>query len=125
MLFGRRRTSTTSNSAMTLRLFQLLALLILCIWSALSVADIISNATLGNLTGPVDTRFMPDHHLYDVVWGNEKFVAVGNGAFDETEVLLSANGRNWERVSLGKPLRPLGLSSDSAGTLYGVTWNGA
>ncbi len=110
---------------MTSRLFTSLALLILCTWSALSVAEVIPNATLGNLTGPVDTHFMLDHHLYDVVWGNEKFIAVGNGAFDETEVLLSANGHDWERVSLGKPLRPLGLSSDSAGALYGVTWNGS
>src|SRR4249919_393846 len=110
---------------MTLQLFKFLVLLIFCTWSILSGADIVSNATLGNLTGPVDTRFMLDHHLYDVVWGNEKFVAVGNGAFDETEVLLSADGLNWERVSLGKPPRPLGLSSDSAGTLYGVTWNGS
>ena len=88
-------------------------------------ADVISDATLGNLTGPVDTHFMLGHHLYDVVWGNEKFVVVGNGTFDETEVLLSTDGLNWERVSLGKPSRPLGLSSDSAGTLYGVTWNGS
>ncbi|MBI3757821.1 MAG: cell wall-binding protein [Deltaproteobacteria bacterium] len=100
-------------------------LLTACVWWGVVTAEVISGATLGNLTGPVDTHFMPDHHLYDVVWGNEKFVAVGSSAFDETEVLLSADGLKWERVSLGKPSRPLGLSSDSAGTLYGVTWNGS
>ncbi len=93
--------------------------------TTIAVADALSGATLGNLTGPVDTRFMPDHHLYDVIWGNEKFVAVGGNAFDETEVLLSSDGAGWERVSLGKPSRPLGFSSVGAGSLYSVAWNGS
>jgi hypothetical protein len=68
---------------------------------------------------------MLEHRLYDVVWGNEHFVAVGQGAFDETEVFLSPDGVRWERVSLGKPSRPLGVSGEGAGALYGVAWNGA
>ena len=88
-------------------------------------AEAMPGATLGNLTGPVDTIFMMDRHLYDVVWGNELFVAVGQSGFDETEVLLSPDGVAWERVSLGKPARPLGVSGDGVGALYGIAWNGS
>lgn len=88
-------------------------------------ADSLPSATLGNLTSPVDTKVMLAHRLYGVVWGNEQFVAVGQGAFDETEVFLSPDGVAWERVSLGKPSRPLGVSGEGAGALYGVAWNGA
>jgi hypothetical protein len=88
-------------------------------------ADSLSGATLGNLTSSVDTKMMLEHRLYDIVWGNAQFVAVGQGAFDETEVFLSADGVGWKRVSLGKPSRPLGVSGDGAGALYGVAWNGS
>lgn len=90
-----------------------------------SRADFIPNATLGNLTSPVDTKIMLGHRLYDVMWGGGQFVAVGQGAFDETEVFLSSDGMRWELVSLGKPSRPLGVSGEGAGALYGITWNGA
>lgn len=88
-------------------------------------AELPPSATLGHLTSPVDTRFLAEHHLYDVTWGNGRFVAVGQAAFDETEVLLSTDGQKWERVLLGKPARPLGVSSDGVGALYGVAWNGS
>ncbi len=110
---------------MALRFCGSLALVIFILWTRIAVADGLSGATLGNLTGPVGTHFMPDHHLYDVVWGNEQFIAVGGSAFDETEVLHSTDGVSWERVSLGKPSRPLGLSNDGAGALYSAAWNGA
>lgn len=97
----------------------------LIIFPSVGRADLASNATLGNLTSPVDSHIMLEHRLYDIVWGNEQFVAVGQGAFDETEVFLSPDGVVWERVSLGKPSRPLGVSGDGAGALYGVTWNGS
>ena len=93
--------------------------------SSASQADFASNAMLGNLTSPVDTDILLEYRFYDVIWGNEQFVAVGQGALDETEVFLSPDGVAWERVSLGKPSRPLGMSSDGAGALYGVAWNGA
>lgn len=95
------------------------------LWSVYANAETASSGTLGNLTGPVDTRSMLDHHLSDVVWGNGRFVAVGSMGLDEAEVLLSETGATWERVSLGAPTRPLGLSEDGAGALYGVAWNGA
>ena len=90
-----------------------------------SHADLMTNATVGNLTSPVDTNILLEHRLYDVVWGNGLFVAVGQSGFDETEVLLSPDGAAWERVSLGKPARPLGVSGDGVGALYGITWNGS
>jgi hypothetical protein len=99
--------------------------LLLVVSSNVSHADFMSNATLGNLTSPVDTKIMLEHRLYDVIWGGRQFVAVGQGAFDETEVFLSPDGVGWERVSLGKPSRPLGVSGEGAGALYGIAWNGA
>jgi hypothetical protein len=96
-----------------------------CCEETVAVADVVGGATLGNLTSPVDTRFLFDHHLSDVTWGNGQFVAVGDAGVDETEVLLSKDGGAWERVSLGKPSRPLGVSGNDAGALYGVVWNGA
>lgn len=89
-----------------------------------SVAESLLGATLGNLTSPVDARFLLAHHLYEVTWGNGQFVAVGNTGVDETEVLLSQDGKVWERVSLGKPSRPLGASETDVGALYGLAWNG-
>jgi hypothetical protein len=80
--------------------------------------------TLGNLTSPVDTRFLFEHHLHDVAWGNGRFVAVGSTGVDETEVFLSEEGETWERVSLGKPARPLSASGADVGALHGVAWNG-
>jgi hypothetical protein len=68
---------------------------------------------------------MLDHHLYGVTWGNGQFVAVGSGSFNETEVLLSADGSRWNKVSLGMADRPLSLSKAGAGVLYGIAWNGA
>ncbi|MGE0681937.1 MAG: WD40/YVTN/BNR-like repeat-containing protein [Candidatus Binatia bacterium] len=99
--------------------------LLLLISSGVSHADLMSNATLGNLTSPVDTNILLEHRLYDVIWGSGQFVAVGQGAFDETEVFLSPDGIAWERVSLGKPSRPLGVSGEGAGALYGIAWSGA
>ncbi len=89
-----------------------------------AVAESLLGATLGNLTSPVDIRFLLDYHLYDVAWGNGQFVAVGSMGVDETVVLLSPDGRTWERVSLGKPTRPLGASDTDVGALYGLAWNG-
>jgi hypothetical protein len=97
---------------------------LLCCQNSVAIAESLLGATLGNLTSPVDTRFLLDHHLYDVVWGNGQFVAVGNMGIDETEVLLSSDGRTWERVSLGKPTRPIGASDTDVGALYGLAWNG-
>lgn len=105
--------------------FSLLFCLPFSLWSVYANAEMASNHTLGNLTGPVDTRSLLDHHLSDVVWGSGRFVAVGSAGLDEAEVLLSETGSTWERVSLGVPTRPLGLSDDGAGALYGVAWNGA
>jgi len=90
-----------------------------------AAAQMVGGETIGNLTAPVDTRRMSDHHLYGVVWGNGQFVAVGSGTFNETEVFLSPDGSHWNRVSLGKAARPLRLSRDGAGVLYGIAWNGS
>ncbi len=102
--------------------------LLLCVLFSLPSASLhaepASSGTLGNLTGPLDTRSMLDHHLSDVAWGNGRFVAVGNMGLDEAEVLLSETGTTWERVSLGAPTRPLGVSGDGSGALSSVAWNG-
>jgi hypothetical protein len=90
-----------------------------------AAAQMLGGETIGNLTAPVDTRRMLDHHLYGVVWGNGQFVAVGSGSFNETEVLLSADGFRWNKVSLGTAVRPLSLSREGAGVLSGVAWNGS
>src|SRR5215470_8164891 len=66
-----------------------------------AAAQMVGGETLGNLTEPIDTRRMVGHHLYGVTWGNGQFVAVGSGSFNETEVLLSADGSQWNKVSLG------------------------
>ncbi|MBI3245926.1 MAG: hypothetical protein HYZ50_05415 [Deltaproteobacteria bacterium] len=105
--------------------FLLVFSLLFFLWGAPVNAKAASSGTLGNLTGPVDTRSMLDHHLSDVTWGNGRFVAVGSAGLDEAEVLLSETGATWERVSLGAPTRPLGLSNDDAGALYSVAWNGS
>jgi hypothetical protein len=97
---------------------------LVCCQNPIAIAESLLGATLGNLTSPVDTRFLLDHHLYDVTWGNGQFVAVGSTGVDETEVLLSQDGKAWERVSLGKPRRPLGASETDVGALYGLAWNG-
>jgi hypothetical protein len=102
-----------------------LFLLIGLIFTNSAAAQMIGGETLGNLTEPVDTRRMAGHHLYGVTWGNGQFVAVGSGSFNETEVLLSADGSRWNKVSLGMADRPLSLSREGAGVLYGVAWNGA
>ena len=90
-----------------------------------AAAQMLGGETIGNLTAPVDTRRMADHHLYGVVWGNEQFVAVGSGTLNETEVLLSPDGSRWNRVSLGQATRPLSFSRDGAGVLYSIAWNGS
>lgn len=95
-----------------------------CYQNPIAIAESLLGATLGNITSPVDTRSLLDHHLYDVTWGNGQFVAVGSMGVDETEVLRSPDGRTWERVSLGKPTRPLGASDTDVGALYGLAWNG-
>lgn len=104
---------------------KLLMLFLACLWAPILTADAVPGETLGHLTGPLDPRFLAEHHLYDVIWGDGLFVAVGQADFEETEALLSSDGQRWERVSLGKAARPLGLSGDGAGALYGVAWNGS
>ncbi len=90
-----------------------------------AAAQMVGGETLGNLTAPVDTRRMSDHHLYGIVWGNGQFVAVGSGTLSETEVFLSPDGARWNKVSLGQAARPLSFSRDGAGVLYGIAWNGS
>ncbi|MBI3797711.1 MAG: hypothetical protein HY268_12190 [Deltaproteobacteria bacterium] len=102
----------------------ILFLLMGLIFTDSATAQMIGGETLGNLTEPVDTQRMLDHHLYGITWGNGQFVAVGSGSFNETEVLLSADGSRWNKVSLGMAARPLSLSKDGAGVLYGIAWNG-
>ncbi|HEV8718121.1 MAG TPA: hypothetical protein VGX03_35555 [Candidatus Binatia bacterium] len=95
------------------------------IFTQSAAASMLGGETVGNLTEPVDTQRMLDHHLYGVAWGNGQFVAVGSGSFNETEVLLSADGSRWNKVSLGTAVRPLSLSRDGAGVLSGIAWNGS
>jgi hypothetical protein len=95
------------------------------IFTESAAAQMLGGETIGNLTEPVDTRRMLAHHLYGIVWGNGQFVAVGSGSFNETEVLLSSDGSRWNKVSLGTAARPLSLSRDGAGVLYGIAWNGS
>jgi len=90
-----------------------------------AAAQMLGGETIGNLTAPVDAQRMLAHHLYGIVWGNGQFAAVGSGSFNETEVLLSSDGSRWNKVSLGTSARPLGLSRDGAGVLYGIAWNGS
>lgn len=95
------------------------------IFTQSAAAPLLGGETIGNLTEPIDPQRMLDHHLYGVVWGNGQFVAVGSGSFNETEVLLSADGARWNKVSLGTAVRPLSLSRDGAGVLSGIAWNGS
>jgi hypothetical protein len=80
---------------------------------------------LGGTAVPVQTQRLTDYYLYDVVWGNGQFVAVGSGSLNQTVVLTSPDGIRWSRVSVGRSQGPLGLSTGETGVLYGVGWNGS
>jgi len=81
--------------------------------------------TLGGTAVPVRTQRLADYYLYDIVWGNGQFVAVGSGTLNETVVLISPDGMHWSRVSVGKTQGPLGFSAGETGVLYGIGWNGS
>jgi hypothetical protein len=84
-----------------------------------------SSESLGGVAVPVQTQRLADYYLYDVVWGNGQFVAVGSRSFNQTVVLTSPDGIHWSRVSVGRSQGPLGLSTGETGVLYGIGWNGS